>query len=434
MAQSDSQIAPLIPPSPLAPREVERRNFLLNLIEGALFISSGGIVTVQTVIPALVVRLGGNDVAVGALIVVVYVGAFLPQVLAARVVETIPWKKPWSVKYGFYQRLALLLNVFVIWTLGASHPGLALALFLSLFAAQQVLGGIATPGWFDFFTKLTPVKKRGRLIGLRISLGGFGALLSGGLLTWLLFRYPFPMNYAIALLVASFLQFSSLFVQRKALELEPSRISERKPLFVFLRDLPEVLRRDPDFRRFLISSAFLVPATMPVGFFTVYVLRRFQTGEGIVGTLTLSMIAIQVVSALVTGYFADRHGNKIALIVAASAMLCASAAALLAPSAEWFILVYMFVGINAGSEIMTRYNMAVEYGPPEKRATYVGLMNTLLAPLYLSGLLGGVISETLGYGALFGLGFCCSVIGLWLLISKVREPRGFTTGSTTGPS
>jgi predicted MFS family arabinose efflux permease len=61
-------------------------------------------------------------------------------------------------------------------------------------------------------------------------------------------------------------------------------------------------------------------------------------------------------------------------------------------------------------------------------------MNTLLAPLYLSGLLGGVISETLGYGALFGLGFCCSVIGLWLLISKVREPRGFTTGSTTGPS
>jgi len=296
-------------------------------------------------------------------------------------------------------------------------------MFFLTFAFQQVMGGIATPGWFDFFAKLTPMKKRGRLIGLRISVGGIGAFFTGLLLTWLLLRFAFPTNYALALLIASLFQFLSLAVQFRLVEAEPSKTVELKPIFAFLRQLPVVLRGNHDFRRFLVSAAFLIPATMPVGFFTVYALQRFQASESMVGAFTLSMVAIQVVSALVTGLTADRHGHKVALLIAAAAMLLATLTALLAPAVEWFILVFVFVGINAGTEVMSRFNIAVEYGPPEQRSTYIGLMNTVLAPFYLSGLLAGAISQMFGYEVLFGAGILCSLIGSWFLYSRVRDPR-----------
>ena len=70
-----------------------RRNFILNVFEGGTYLSSNGFISVQTVLPALVARLGGTNVQVGAVSVISFVGAFLPQVFAARYAESAPWKK-----------------------------------------------------------------------------------------------------------------------------------------------------------------------------------------------------------------------------------------------------------------------------------------------------------------------------------------------------
>ena len=91
--------------------------------------------------------------------------------------------------------------------------------------------------------------------------------------------------------------------------------------------------------------------------------------------------------------------------------------------AVWFGLVFLLLGLNLGSELMTRYNLAIEYGPVEQRATYIGLMNTLLAPVYLSGFFAGWISDMFGYHSLFLIGLFCSLVGILLLITRVREPR-----------
>jgi len=72
---------------------------------------------------------------------------------------------------------------------------------------------------------------------------------------------------------------------------------------------------------------------------------------------------------------------------------------------------------------MVRYNMSVEYGPIEQRSTYIGLMNTLLAPVYLFGLAGGWVSDLFGYETLFSLGILASLAGLALFVFRVRDPR-----------
>jgi MFS family permease len=403
--------------------QYDLRNYRMNIAEGILYISSAAFISVQIVLPALIARLGGGNIVVGILPVIVYVGLFLPQVFAARTIETLPSKKGWAIKYGFFQRLMILLIAIAVLVLGGSWPRLALLLFLVFFALHHVFAGIGTPAWFDLFTRITPLRKRGRLVGFRTSLGGAAAFLCGLVLTWLLATFDFPLNYAVGFFIAIGLQISSLIVQMNLVEGEPSRATERRPVFAYLRRLPAVFRSNRNFKYFIISSAFLIVGNMPIGFFTVYALRSFSADESMVGQFTLSMLMMQAVSALISGFIVDRYGNKRALMIAALGMLGATLWALVAPSLGWFRLVYVFLGANVGTELMARYNISAEYGPAEQRPTYVALMNTVLAPVYLSALAAGMISDLFGYRTLFFVAAAFSVVGIFLLATRVRDPR-----------
>ncbi len=402
---------------------VERRNFSVNIVEGVIYVSGAAFISGQTILPALVSHLGGGSVAVGSVAVILWVGLLLPQVFAARFVEARPWKKPWSIFWGVVQRMSLLGMAFCIFLFGVSDPALALIGILVFYACNQIALGITTPGWFDLFAKVTPAGKRGKLIGMRNSFSGGSAFVCGLALTWLLSAVGFPLNYGFAFLCAFVLQMISIIVQSRLVEEQPSPVIAMRPMREYLRRLPGVFRQNERFRRFIFMSAFLVMASMPVGFFTVYALKEFHGDESVVGQFTLAMVAIQVVSGFANGYIADHYGHKPALILAATGLLCASLWAMLAPSLGWFMLVYIFLGINLGSELMLRYNMSIEYGPVEQRSTYVGLMNTVLAPFYLASIIGGWISDRFGYKAVFALGAVCSVIGILLLIYRVVDPH-----------
>jgi MFS family permease len=79
--------------------------------------------------------------------------------------------------------------------------------------------------------------------------------------------------------------------------------------------------------------------------------------------------------------------------------------------------------MNLGSELMTRQNLLLEYSPINQRSMYVGLVNSLMAPLYFVGIIGGWIAEYFGYAALFLAGIFLSVLGMSLIALLVEEPR-----------
>jgi MFS family permease len=404
---------------------VEKKNFMLNFVEGALFSASAGFMSAQTMLPALVMKLGGSNIEVGAVGVITTVGLFLPQIFAARYVETHAWKKPWAVKYGLIQRIVVLLAALAVLAFGQHNPTLALWSFLGLYALSQIMLGVTTPGWFEMFAKMVPVHKRGRLSGIRSSLGGVGAFLCGIVLTWYLTRFEFPLNFSLAIISVFVLQGASIVVQLFLIETEPSPTVERKPFFAYMRQLPNIFRDNIPFRNFILATLVQIVATMPVGFFTVYALQRFSANETIVGAFTLAIVAVQVVSSLGIGALADKFGNRLALIVAACALFLANVWAMFAPSLDSFVLVFIFLGINLGAELLARYNIAIEYGPPEQRALYIGVMNTVVAPFYGIAMVGGAISNAFGYAMVFLIGSVASFVGIVLMLFIVREPRTF---------
>jgi MFS family permease len=375
------------------------------------------------VLPALILHLGGGNVAVGSLNVLVWVGILLPQTFAARFTQTLEWKKPWAFRYGAMQRTVVFLIGVIVLVGGASYPTLTLALFFIFFTLNQVLIGVSSPGWFDMYAKMTPLELRGRLTGIRSALAGAGSFACSFLLTFLLATFVFPYNYGVAFLIASAFQFTSLILLGRLVEGVPSKIVPLAPLRNYALQLKGIFVGNTEFRKFVIASILLTFATLPVGFMTVYAMHRFGAGEAYVGKFTILIVSGQIAGSVINGFIADRKGNKLALLVASCSLLAASICAFLAPSLEWFYPAFFFLGINLGSELMTRYNLAIEYCPVEQRSTYLGLMNTMMAPFFLVGIFGGWLANVAGYQAVFGVGILCSLIGITFLAVKVKEPR-----------
>ncbi len=403
-------------------RSLKRRNFILNVFEGGTFIAANGFAAVQTVLPALIARLGGSNLEVGAVLVVGFSFQFLPQIFSARYAEASPWKKPGTLLFGLLQRCVMLFMGIMLFLLGGRFPSLTLILLLVLFAVNQTFSGIASPFWIDFVAKLTPPHWRGRLIGFRTSLGGLGGFVAGLVLTGILAAISFPGNFALAFVLAGLMQSVSLVIQWRVVEPTPSDVGPRESFASYVRTLFEIIRLSRDFSLFIVSMALMILGSMAVPFYTVYAVRKLQVAEQMVGAYTTMMVVIQIGSALLTGIVADHYGNKSALMIAGSGLALASLVALITSSPTMFLLVFLFLGVNVGSEVMSRYNMAVDFAPERRRSTFVGLVNTILAPMYLVGILGGIVGDAFGYKAVFLTSMACSVLGVLVLWLFVEDP------------
>jgi MFS family permease len=127
---------------------------------------------------------------------------------------------------------------------------------------------------------------------------------------------------------------------------------------------------------------------------------------------------------LVWGMVADRFGHKVVLAMAPFVMVCAVINAWLAPSSGWLVVTFLLLGMYSAADNVSAFNIIVEFCAPEDRPTYIGLTNTLLAPmLTLAPLLGGWLAMTLGYPGLFATALAIAITGGLLMGVWVREPR-----------
>jgi MFS family permease len=211
-----------------------------------------------------------------------------------------------------------------------------------------------------------------------------------------------------------------------ALNREPPSVvvKESIPLRRYLRQLPAVLRRDANYRRFLFSRTTIQLGAMATGFFTVYGIERFQIDGATVGAFTAALVASQAVMNLVWGMVADRFGHKVVLAMAPFVMVCAVINAWLASSPGWLVVTFLLLGMYKAADNVSAFNIIVEFCAPEDRPTYIGLTNTLLAPmLTLAPLLGGWLAMMVGYPGLFATALAIAVCGGLLMVLWVREPR-----------
>jgi MFS family permease len=201
-------------------------------------------------------------------------------------------------------------------------------------------------------------------------------------------------------------------------------VKPRTSLRHYLRQLPAILRRDHNYVRYLISRSIMNLGNMANGFLLVYAASRFPISGAEVGLFTGVLVGSQALMNFGWGLIGDKYGHKVVLCGAGFAVMLAATITWLAPSPAWLLVSFALLGAYIAGDLVSGLNIILEFCTPEDRPTYIGLTNTLLAPLLgLAPILGGWLATWAGYPALFVTALLIAGLGSFLLLLWVREPR-----------
>jgi len=402
-----------------------RWNFAVNVLDVTFFRFGVSFVSQATIMPLLVSQLTPSKIAVGLIPATFSLGFFLPQLFTADFTEGLRHKKPFvMLMSALGERLPYLLIGLAVWWLAEPAPTVALVALYLLLATSAITAGMATPAWFDLIAKVIPVHRRGVWFGMGNSLGALlgivGAVLAGRILA----AWPFPRNFGLCFILA----FAVLVISWVGLALnrepESLTIKPRAGLRHYFGQLPDVLRRDDNYARFLISRSVANLGGMAAGFFMVYGKENIAGALEQVGALTAMLVASQAVMNLLWGVVGDRKGHKVVLCGSAFSMALAAAVTWMAASPAWLWVSFALLGIAVAGESTSGLNIILEFCAPEDRPTYIGLTNTLLAPVRaLAPIVGGWLATWAGYQGMFVVALLIATLGGVLLTLWVREPR-----------
>jgi MFS family permease len=406
--------------------EVQRNyrwNFSVNLLDSAMFLFGISFISSSTIAPLFVSKLTTSPLAIGLIAIIAQAGWFLPQLFTANFVERLPRKKPVVINLGFFlERLPMWLLVVAAWT-AVDAPTVALVFFFVGYAWHSFGAGVIATSWQDLIARCFPVASRGRFFGTSAFVGtGMGAL--GAVLSvWLLGTYPFSTDFVYIFCIAAVSLLVSWFFL--ALTREPAHPVRSEPQSnrQFFASLPGILRRDLNFRRFLLSRSLLALGSLGTGFVTVAAIQRWQVPDSTVGIFTTASLLGQTAGNLTFGFMADRFGHKLSLELGALSSVLAFGLAWLAPTATWYYVVFFLLGINSGAVLVSGILAPLEFSEPERRPTYVGMANTATGLASIVAPLLGAWLVSWDYSWVFAVGAVVNLAALIALRWWVREPR-----------
>ena len=406
-----------------------RWNFAVNLLDTTGFLFGISFVSSSTMAPLFVSKLTTEPFVIGLVAVIAQSSWSLPQIFTANLVERLPRRKPVVINVGFFlERLPMWVLVLAA-MVAVSSPTLALVLFLFGYAWHGLGAGLIAPAWQDMIARCFPVARRGRFFGIATFIGtGMGA--AGAILcTWILKTFPFSTSFVYTFTIAAAAMMVSWLFLSLTREPVPPVTAPRQSHRQFLGALPGILRRDHNFRRFLIARSLMVLGSLGTGFLTVSAIQRWHVPDSTVGIYTAVYLLGQTAGNLAFGFLADRFGHKLSLELGALAAVLAFTVASLAPAPAWMILVFALLGINLGSTLVSGVLVALEFSQPQRRPTYAGLTNTIIGLVAIVAPLLGAWLASVDYGWLFAVGAAFNLIALIAMRWWVKEPRWVATSS-----
>ncbi len=399
-------------------------NFSVNLIDISFITLAFSIISRETITPLLISNLTDSKIAIGLVPAIYSIAYYLPQLFAANHAERLKRKLPFVMLIGgLLERAPYLFAGLAILLFAESAPIAALLCLYLVIGLGAFGNGVATPAWFSMIGKVLPVHRRGIFFGVSEGLGTLMGIIGAFFVGRVLDDMGYPLNFATLFLVAAV--FMGISWIGLALNREPESpiVKEHIPFSRYFRRLPAILRDNHNFRRYLLSYSISRLSTMGVGFFIVFGNESFQLSGADVGLLTAILIGSQAAMQLLLGWLADKRGHKANLTASGFALAGAAALALGAGDLAGLIPAFVLLGVGLASDNVSRLNIILEFAAPEDQPTFIGLTNTLLAPVvFLAPILGGWLAD-FGFDALFILMAICGLVGGVLLFTWVKEPR-----------
>lgn len=401
-----------------------RFNFIVNIMDGGFFGSALGFASFITVIPLFVDTMTDSAILIGLIPAIHSVGWQLPQLFTANRVARLRRYKPMVLFMTINERLPFFGLGLVAWFLPSLGPRLALWLTFSLLVWQGLGGGFTATAWQSMIAKIIPVDRHGTFFGFQSAFANLFASGSGVLAGLLLERLPMPFNYTLCFLLAGLaMAVSYSFL---ALTREPKSPDEQvtSPATGFYRNLWTILKRDSRFRWFLVVRGLSQLSVVAFSFYTVYAVRYLGMNEATAGLMLGVYTFGQIAANPIMGWVGDRWNHPVVMTVGALAAAMSAVVAWTAPQLSWFYLSFILAGVANVSIWTIGIAMTLQFGTLAERPAYIGLANTLVAPITITApLFGGWLADFAGFEYTFILSAVCGLITALVLSLTLRNPR-----------
>jgi hypothetical protein len=388
-------------------------SFVLNALNGASTKLAEQLASPGLVLPWLLGAVGAPAALVGLLVPVRRAGSLLPQLAVAARIRTRPLRKWFWVGAGLVQAVALAAMIPAILLLPATAAGLAVVAALGVFSVASGVGSVA---FKDVMAKTIPRGRRGRLLGVRATVGGLLALAAaGGLRLWVA-EDDSLLPYVALLAGAALLWILGAGFFAAIREVEGATGGGRNALEEARAGL-HFLRRHPPFTRFVLARGLLLAAQLAVPF---YALRAQELTGVEAGNLALFVMASSlaaVLSSPLWGKFSDASARRVmvagGLWTAITIVLALSGTLL--PENDWSLLLYSLVFLSSGFAVagvrLGRKTYLLDGAPDRERPLMVAVANTVVGILYAAAAVLGLMADQVGVPAVLGVLGGMAVLG-----------------------
>jgi MFS family permease len=397
------------------------------------FFSLGlAISSTYTVLPLFVLHLTADNLAVAAIPAIRSLGVFGPQLLAAPMVERLRHAKPFILLATIFERVPYLALAAGAVLLAPQHPGWLLALFFGMIFIALFAGGITYPAWLDMMARAIPNRWLGRFMGFWSGMGSFMGIGGAAIATAILARAAWPESFALCFTLTGAAMAVSFVLL--ALGREPERhagnaraVAAVETPRLSIRALWALVRDDAALPRLLAANALVGISTMAAALFAAAAKRQGGLHDADVGAQTTLLFVATTAGYFIWGAVGDHVGHR---AVYAWGSLCAAAAALLALGAYGFwayAIVFLLLGFNVAAVNLAGFTLITEYGPPERRPTYIALASVAYAPFVIGApILGGILADRFGYTPVFVIAALAAVAATWAFQFWVPGPSRAT--------
>lgn len=237
----------------------------------------------STVLPSLLSELTDSKGIFGFLYSILLGAPYVFNVVFGHVLASRGYRWKFLLSGIYLRSLAFLgMAAFTFW-FAVEAPTLVVGSFFGWIALFSLSGGFAGLAQSDIIGKLVLKGERGRLYATKQFASGLASLL-GGLTVARIFNTAslgFPRNFALSFLIG----FVGLLIGAVAFWFireppSPPR-ARQETLAALLRRVPALLRRDAEFRRFIVVENLSSFSLMILPFYMVFAKETFAIGGGL---------------------------------------------------------------------------------------------------------------------------------------------------------
>ena len=356
---------------------------------------------IDTIIPSMIVKAGGNSVHLGFLSAIMLGGAGFFQLLFAPLLS----KNALKLKYlllGVNLRIIALLLMAAMFFFSFSLKGdtiiLLIFILISIFSLS---GSYSNVSYIDILGKSIKEDRRKHFFSIKEITASVGIFLSAIIVRYLIKQYEYPNNYALLFLIAGILLLIASLGFWNIKEIRSVKPVKRS-LLDFFKLIPTEIKNNQNLKYYLLMLNTL---GLGIGFLPFLILlakENLDLSYKLIGNFLVFRIAGMLFISTVFYWFLKKIKYKTLLIVAiVIGSIIPLIALALRENQFYFQLIFILSGIFVSLFKISNNGILLEISTNENRTIYAGISGAGKIFSTVFPLIIGLLIFFIGFNAVF---------------------------------